>query len=211
MADDDKGSRKSVQVINQPVDVADVQIVGRFIQDQDLGLLQEQFGQDDLGPLAARELGHVMVIAQIRQAKAAGHALDFRVQIVKIAFFQVGLDLPGLLQQLVIPAGRVVRVQLVQAGLLRVQVVKGSPQEFADRQARRQLGILVQVAHRDLVLPLDLAVVWEDLPRQDLDQGGLANPILPRDPHVVLFIQDKAGALIQGLFREALAQIIDCQ
>ena len=44
MADEDEGVLILVQVALEPFDVLGVQIVGRFVQKQDVGLFQQEFG-----------------------------------------------------------------------------------------------------------------------------------------------------------------------
>lgn len=53
-----------------------IQIIGGFIQQQDIRLLEKQLGQNDLGPLAAAHLGDGPVQPQTGQSQAVCHLLD---------------------------------------------------------------------------------------------------------------------------------------
>ena len=45
-----------IQVTFQPFDVVFIQIVGRFVQQQNVGFFQQEFSKQDLGALSAGKL-----------------------------------------------------------------------------------------------------------------------------------------------------------
>ncbi|MNC50321.1 hypothetical protein D3C75_995540 [compost metagenome] len=52
MGNQQKCIRVLLQVISQPVNVLNIQVVGRLIKQQYIRLLQQQLGQQNLGPLS---------------------------------------------------------------------------------------------------------------------------------------------------------------
>ncbi|MNI31324.1 hypothetical protein D3C73_852030 [compost metagenome] len=52
MGDQDERIRVLLQIVRQPVNMLHIQIVGRLIQQQYIGLLQQQLGQQDFRALS---------------------------------------------------------------------------------------------------------------------------------------------------------------
>ena len=61
VGDRDDGALELGQVALQPPDALGVEVVGRLVEQQHVGLLQQQPAERHAAPLAARELGHVGV------------------------------------------------------------------------------------------------------------------------------------------------------
>ncbi|MNC83232.1 hypothetical protein D3C75_1370790 [compost metagenome] len=53
MGNQDEGIRILLQIVRQPVNMLHIQIVGRLIQQQYIGLLQQQLGQQNFCALPA--------------------------------------------------------------------------------------------------------------------------------------------------------------
>ena len=65
MGDEDEGVFILLEISLQPLDVLHVQVVGGLVQQQDVGLFQQQLSQKNLGSLSAGELCHVLVKPQL--------------------------------------------------------------------------------------------------------------------------------------------------
>ena len=79
----DDGARIVLQEPLEPGDRFGVEVVGRLVEQQQVGRLQQQPAQRDAAPLAAGERGHVRVGRRQRSASIASssresrsHALD---------------------------------------------------------------------------------------------------------------------------------------
>jgi hypothetical protein len=61
VGDGDHRALVAGQMLLQPLDALGVEVVGRLVQEQDRGLLEEQPGKRDAAPLAAGQLVHNLV------------------------------------------------------------------------------------------------------------------------------------------------------
>ena len=87
MGDDEDRAGIVAQVAFEPVDRLGVEMVGRLVEQQQLGLFEQQPAQRDAAALAARELGHVGVVG--RAAERVHRLFDLAVEIPQT----LGLDL----------------------------------------------------------------------------------------------------------------------
>ena len=101
VGDGDDRALVLVEVTLEPGDRLGVEVVGRLVEEQEVGRLEEQAAQGDAAALAAGELGDVGVAG--RHAQRVHRRLDDRVQVPRVG----GLDLLGEARELV---GRLVRV-----------------------------------------------------------------------------------------------------
>ena len=86
-----------------------VEMVGRLVQQQQFGLVEQQLAQRDAAALAARELGHVGIVG--RAAQRVHRLIDLAVEIPEVR----GLDLVLQLGHLVGGLVRIVHRQFVVA------------------------------------------------------------------------------------------------
>ena len=70
MRDHDDAARIRCQVILKPVARLDVEMVGRLVEHQELGLLQQQLGQRDAHPDAAGEFRDIAMKIAVAEAQA---------------------------------------------------------------------------------------------------------------------------------------------
>ncbi len=67
MRDDQDRARIVAQVSFEPGHALGVEMVGRLVQQQQVGLIQQQLGERDAAPLTARELRHLGVVRRTAQ------------------------------------------------------------------------------------------------------------------------------------------------
>ncbi len=101
VADNDHRARVSLHISLQPFDGPDVQVVGGFIQEQDIGFRQEQLHQADPGALAAGELRKLSIQVLFRKPEVVKHRLQFLLVFIPalclvfrlqaVEFFQIRL------------------------------------------------------------------------------------------------------------------------
>ena len=87
MGDDEDRAGIGAQVAFEPVDGLGVEMVGRLVEQQKIGLLEKQAAERDAAPLAAGELRHVGIVR--RAAKRVHRLLDLALEIPQA----LGLDL----------------------------------------------------------------------------------------------------------------------
>ena len=79
MGDDEQRAASGDEIGREPADALDVEMVGRFVEHQQIGLLHQGFGDSDAPPLAAGQPRDVGVEADRGQAEAGEHLAHGRV------------------------------------------------------------------------------------------------------------------------------------
>ena len=200
------------QITLQPFNMFDIEIIGRFVQNQDRRILQQQFGQQHLGALPAAQIADVPVQADIAKPQPVGHFLDFGVQHVEAAVIEQILQLTDIRHHLV----QLVRIRLahpvVNAQHLGFPVehcLKGRAQNIPDGFSFGQHRVLIQITDRDAVGPLHLAGVRLQLPGNDAEKGGLAFAI-GADQANMFALEEPERCVLQDLpSSEAVADIFN--
>ncbi len=176
MGHQDDAAREVFQVMLQPGDALGVQVVGGFVQQQHVGLGQQQAGQGDAAALAAGELGDIGVIGRAAQG-VHGH-FDAAVDVPEVAGIQLFLERGHLFHQLV----GIVLAQLGGDGVIVVEdlLFLAPGDDIApDIEAVVQLGLLFQIAHLGAVSGLGLADKFLVHAGHDLQQGRLTRAVDP--------------------------------
>ncbi len=152
-----------------------VQMVGRLVQQQDVGLGQQQLGQRHAPLLAAREL------LDTRLARGAAQRvqrlLHLRVEVPQALRLDLVLQLGHLLGGLVGVVGGQLVVAVDQRLLLR-HPLHGVAQHIL---AGIQLRLLRQIADADALCRPGLADIVLELPGHDLEQRRLAGAVQADD------------------------------
>ena len=164
MGDGDDGALVLLEVLLEPEHALGVEVVGGLVQQQQVGLLQQQLAQRHATALAAGEVGDGLVAG--RAAQRVHRLLELRVEVPAVLGVDLGLELAHLLHQ-------------------RVEVRVGLGHLLAD--GVEALDLLEQLAHALLdVLQDGLGLVQRRLLQQDADAvagaearlavGGLVQP-----------------------------------
>ena len=182
MTDEDDRTRIVLKVVLQPHDGLDVEVVGRFIQEQDRGLLQEQLGQGDTHLPAAGELIRETVQILVSEAQPHEHTLDSGFHLGHVMVVQTHLEITEHLQCLIIlrRSGRVSAQSLASLikQLLRLHGICEGGLGFGHQRAAFHLhAFLWEVAHLDTLRFVDLALVLLDDSGDDLHQGALPGTV----------------------------------
>ena len=171
MGDDQDRARIVAQMAFQPVHGLGVEMVGRLVEQQQFGLLQQQPAQRDAAALAAGELADVGVVG--RAAQRLHRLIDLGVEIPQA----LGLDLVLQLGHLVGGLVRIVDGELVVAvddGLLRRDALHDV---LAHRLVGIELRLLLEVADAGALGDPGLAVIVGVDAGHDPQQGGLAGAV----------------------------------
>jgi hypothetical protein len=184
------GAGEAHQELLQPLDAFGVQVVGGLVEQQHVGLRQQQAAERHAALLAAREVVDLRVPR--RQAQRVGGDLELRVERVRFGRGEQLLELlllGGELVEVGVGLG-VLRVHLLEA-LLRLEHF---PQAFLDRFAHGvaglELRLLRQVADADSRHRRGRAFVLLVEARHDLQDRRLAGAIEPQEADL--------GARVEG-------------
>ena len=140
VGDDQHRAGEVAQVLFEPARGLGVEVVGRLVEQQQVGLAEQQRAERDAALLAARELGDIGVAR--RAAERFHRHLDLRFEIPQVLAVDHVLELGGLVGGLV----RVVHHQLVVA-IDDVLLFLDAGHDVAEHVERRiELRLLRQVA-----------------------------------------------------------------
>ena len=140
MGDDEDRARIGAQMAFEPVDGFRVEMVGRLVEQQQVGLLKQQAAERDPAALAAGERGHVRIVR--RAAERVHRLLDLAVEIPQA----LGLDFVLQPGHLVGGVVGIVHRQFVVAVEDRLLVLDPEHRVAADVERRIELRLLRQIA-----------------------------------------------------------------
>jgi len=177
VGDGDHGARKALQEMFEPLDRLGVEVVGGLVEQQHVGLAQQQPAQRDAALFAARQ--HPDLRLPGRQAQRVGGQLQLQVGVLAAGGGDHGFQI-GLLGGQLVEVGVFVAVfgiDLVQPLLGRQHAAHAFFHHLAHGLVRRQQRLLRQVAdvqarHRG-GFALDLLVQAG----HDLEQRALARAV----------------------------------
>ena len=192
MGDHQHRARIFLEVVFQPFDRLSIKVVGRFIEQQDAGLLDQQPGQRDPALFTARQVAHRPVA---RRAAQRFHR-DFKLVVERPAIDRVDL----FLQRAHLVAQRIeISIGLAHQGRYLVEPVNqiGSCARavldvFQHGLGAVELGFLRQIADRDVLTRPGLAGIICVDPGHDLHQGRFADAVRPDDANLGALIELQA-------------------
>ena len=171
VGDDQDRARIVAQVPFQPGDALGVEMVGRLVEQQQFGLLEQQLAQRDAAPLAARELGDVGIVR--RAAQRIHRQIDLGVEVPQV----LGVDLVLQLRHLVGGLVGIVRRDLVVAVEQRLLGGDAFHDVLADGLGLVEVRLLLQVADARALGDPALADVFLVDAGHDAQQGRLARAV----------------------------------
>ncbi len=179
MGDHQHRARIFLEVVFQPLDAFRVEVVGRFVEQQDRRLLDQQAGQRHAALFTARKVGHRPVARRTAQRfhrdfelvveRPAVDRVDLLLQ--RAHLFHQGIEIGVLLRIAHFRADGVETIDLV--GDLACAVFD----VFEHGLALVELGLLFEIADGDVLARPCLAGEIGVDPRHDLDQRRLARPV----------------------------------
>ena len=208
VSDQDDRRVERLQVRLEPFQRLDVEVVGRLVEQQQVGVAGERARQRGACQLTAGERAQVALEVAVAEAEAMQRRVDAVAPVVAAGVLEPRLGLRvGAVGRFV---GRAARHRLLERGQLLLQ--------------RKQLGAARQhvVAQRDPALarrPLvvqrqlralgeyELAAVDRRLPRQHAQQRRLAGAIAARERQPLAPFELERHATQQGLARHVLGEI----
>ena len=169
VGDHQQSERRRLQKLLQPLYHVQVEVIGRLVEHQQVGLHHEHAGQGDTLHLSARKRSHTGVEVV---------NLQFRQDLFHTRLVVPCLSLVHALHQLLQPGiagrGQTVFIGLDQLGR-RVGMLKTG---LHHRQFRREGRMLRQIAHTQVTAEDYLAVVIVLIAAYYIKERGLARPVL---------------------------------
>ena len=197
MGDGQHGAAELEDVLLQPLHAPEVQVVGGLVQQEDVGLLQQQAGQVHPGLFAAGEAVEFLGAHPGGDAQTAADLVGLHVHVVTASHGEGGAE-PVVLRQ-----GASVGLfahGVLQGGHLPLHVQQGGEgraQHLLHRVARGVAGDLGDEAQLLARGDHDRALVGTQLAREDAEQGGLAAAVAAHDAHALAGVDVEAQAVQQ--------------
>ena len=164
---------EALEIFLQPLDGIHVQMVGRLVQQQQIRSGEHQPGQIDPGLLPAGK-AHKGPLLHFRvNVQTGAHPVVGDLLVVAAAQLIGGLQLAVALQ-IHRPPRRHIRLHGLHLGGHILQPDKGLPEHLTDGQRRIIDRQLLQKPQARALCDGDRSALIVLLPRQDLQQGGLA-------------------------------------
>ena len=203
----------SAEIVFEPVAGFQVQVVSRLVEQQQVGLGQQQLGQRDAHLPAAAELVGLPRPIFLAEAEAGEHAAHLRVERVAVervkALLQHGVALrrglvlgPGVIELGQLPG------QLLDLALHLAQFVEDGEAFFEDGAAGELQALLRQVADAHAARLLQRAVVERFQAGQHLHQRGFAGAVGAHQRGLFLVADEPVGLKKQHPRPEPLAGIL---
>ncbi|MNZ15504.1 hypothetical protein D3C78_324550 [compost metagenome] len=190
MGDEQHGAAKPAEGIFKPGNGADVQVVGRFIEQQQVGLGHQRLGQQHAAAPATGELGQGLVG---RQLQAAQGAVDQLLQAPAIARLEVVLDVHELFQ---VGIGMDVLAQVVVFGQQGADAVEAFGHHVEHGTAVGHRQFLRQLANLQARGTPDVAFIRLLIALDQAQHARLASAVAADDAHP-LTTGDLPGHLVQ--------------
>ncbi|CAL9518780.1 hypothetical protein SUDANB114_03767 [Nocardiopsis dassonvillei] len=140
VCDRDDGARVLGQVLLQPVHTLGVEVVGGLVEQQQVGLLQQELAQGHAALLATGELGDGGVAG--RATQRVHRLLQLAVQVPGAPVVELLLELAHLLEQVVGVVRRHLLGDLVEAGQHRLGLGDAVLDVLQDGLVRVEVGFL---------------------------------------------------------------------
>ena len=177
------------EVLLEPQHALGVEVVGRLVEQQQVGLGQQQLAQRHAAPLATGQVGDRLVGR--RAAQRVHRLLELRVEVPGVGGVDLLLQLAHLLHQLVGVVGGHQLGDLVVPVELRLDRPR-PPRRSRGRSSSRRAAAPAEDADRGAGREEGVAVVGLVEPGHDLQDARLAGPVRTDDADL------RAGKEVQG-------------
>ena len=182
-----EGVRIISQILFQPVAGFEIEVIGRFVEQQQVGLFEQQFGQRDAHlPAAGKLLGAALPVA-LAEAEAAEHDADLGFDGVAVARAEFALRaMKAVRHGGVFGAGRIelthARSQLLLFFFERPQLVEDGHTLCEHRAPGKRKPFLRQIADGDAALSVIEPESSPSIPASTFSSDDLPVPLAPTMP-----------------------------
>ena len=199
VADDDDRLPRLDEEVLEPLDRLDVEVVRRLVEEEDIGLLQEELCQLDTHTPAPTELARLSREVASLEAKTEERQLDSLVvvdlfdSVVLLTQCRHLLDDRHILRAIVVGTGIEGLVELLHTGCHLVDVAEGLLSFLEDGAPIFGEEVLGKVGHLHTRGDVDLTAGRLARTAEDLQQGALTGTILPHEGDAVLGVDDEGN------------------
>ena len=181
MGDGQDGAGVGRQAALEPLHRLGVEVVGGLVEEQQVGLLEQQLAQRDATTLTAGEV--VDEDVRRRAAQRVHRLVEPAVDVRGVGVVERGLEVAGFLHEGVLVGVGVadLHVGVLETLHLRLDLVDGLLDVVEDRRALGQGRLLLEHPDRGVRVDDRVAVVGVLEPGHDLEEGRLAGPVGPDD------------------------------
>ncbi len=205
MRDDDHRAVAVVEHVLEPADGVDVEVVGRLVEQQDVGVGEQRLGEQHAQLPARGDLAHRAVVQLGGDAHAEQQLAGARLGGVAVVFADLALELGGV---------HVVVLGGVRVGVDRVALLDRRPQLLVAHHHHvehahvfiREL-VLAQVGHALVRILGDVAGARVEDAAQDLHERRLAGAVGADQAVAVAVAELDGDVLEQGLGPELLGDV----
>ncbi len=195
-----------LQVRLQPLERGDVEVVGRLVEQEQVGIARERAGQRRAGELPAGERGELPVQVLVAEAEAVEGRVDALAPVVAAGVLQAGLRARVRVHHGEVALGHLL-LQLAQAGLEREEVAAAAEHVVAQGEVAVARRALVVELHADVLGEHELPAVHRRLPREHPQQRRLARAVAARERQPVAALELEGDAPEQGRARHVLGEV----
>ena len=204
-----------LQILLEPLYALDVEVVGGLVEEQHVGLSQQQLCQLDAHTPAARELTRGPVEIAALEAEAGERALNLGAEVQAAQHLEallgarVALDEGHVGLALIVGALAHLGLHALDVGLQIVDVLEGQQRLIDHRAVAGQFHHLWQIAHRGAARRADRAGCGALLPCHYLQQCRLARTVLAGKGYAVAVVHDETDVGEQRLGTEFYGKMLD--
>ena len=200
MADDQNGGGIGLEIIDQPQHAFEIEIIGRLVKQQQVGLREQHGGERHAHAPAAGEFAQRPVLRRLVEAEAGQNARRPRRRGMRLDVGEPGLDFGDAMGI----AG------VLGLGEQRLALDVGLEHEI-DQPLRAAGGLLLDAADAGLFGQAHRARLGGDFAADQPKQRGLAGAVAPDQPHPRPGRQGRRGLVDEQAFADAVAQVVEMQ
>ena len=213
VAHDEDGAVVARKEALEPTDAGKVEVVGRLVEQQHVGVAKQQLGELDAHLPAAGELGDVAAEVGDGKAQAGEDGAGPRLNLIAVGRLEAVAGTAVLLEELlvVLHVGGVGQ-QVLELGdaLLKGADLGGRGEHLIDDRAARDLdGLLLEVAHRGVLCKVDVARVGGLDAHDHLEHRGLARAVGAYQGIALAGVDLKRRVAEKGASTEGLREFVD--
>ena len=206
MGNNQHAAAVALQKAFQPLNHADIQMVGRLVQKEKIRLPEQGLGQADTGFLTAGKQSHLLLHVLLGKSQPEGSTADAALKVIATGMLEP-LHQPAIGRQLFLA---VVMPDFCLHGFLgssqRHHICKGTFQLLIQSCLASHLRLLLHIADGISWVNRDNPLVILNLFQQALHQGGLAGTIGSHEAHSFPALYLKTHIIKKLIYTKGLAQ-----
>ena len=193
---DDQRAGVALEPVFQPQDGVEVQMVGRLVEQQQVGRAHQRLGQVQAHPPAAGKMRHGVVHLRLGKTQAGQQLLGARAHRIGARVGQRGVQFADAVAMRMIVMRGIFRLVGRKFSLERAQRGVAVDHIFK-RRAVQCRGFLCHVRHAPLRRDFDAAAVGVQATLQQAEQRGLAGSVGADQPDMLAGIEGDIGGIEQ--------------